>query len=148
MVLGIFGESCTGKSTIAAELGKRMNATVYTGKDYLKFAKNETEARKLFADHLKGKSIDTNVMLVYVISEPEHLGLLPEGAVRVLVTAPLELIQKRFAKRMNGDLPPPVATMLENKHGVFDNEDHDLHVKSDDQSLSNICDHITILCKG
>ena len=41
MVIGIFGESCTGKSTLAGKLKKSMDAQVYTGKDYLRLEKNE-----------------------------------------------------------------------------------------------------------
>ena len=68
--------------------------------------------------------------IIYVISEKEHLELLPEGAVRILVTAELETIKTRFAKRMRGNLPVPVAAMLEKKHGCFDKEPHDIHVVS------------------
>ena len=46
MVIGIFGISCTGKSAIASEISNRINATIYTGKDYLRFAKNEADAKK------------------------------------------------------------------------------------------------------
>ncbi|MBO7294110.1 MAG: aspartate--tRNA ligase, partial [Bacteroidaceae bacterium] len=41
MVIGIFGESCTGKSTLAGLLKTKLDAEVYTGKDYLRFSKNE-----------------------------------------------------------------------------------------------------------
>lgn len=41
MVIGIFGESCTGKSTLAGKSKKSMDAQVYTGKDYLRLEKNE-----------------------------------------------------------------------------------------------------------
>ena len=60
--------------------------------------------------------------LIYVISEPEQLALLPDGAIRVLVHAPLDTIKDRFRKRMHGDLPAPVEKMLEKKHGMFDAE--------------------------
>lgn len=35
MVVGIIGESCTGKSTIAKLLAEETGAKVYSGKDYL-----------------------------------------------------------------------------------------------------------------
>ena len=41
MVIGIFGESCTGKSTLAEKLKTQLDAEVYTGKDYLRLAKND-----------------------------------------------------------------------------------------------------------
>ena len=61
--------------------------------------------------------------------------MLPEGALRILVTADLKLIKTRFAERMRGNLPAPVAAMLERKHGCFDGEPHDLHVISGETDL-------------
>ena len=55
MVIGIIGESCTGKSTLADQLKEKLGAEVITGKDYLRFAKNESIARKLFQKKLAGK---------------------------------------------------------------------------------------------
>lgn len=37
MVIGLFGESCTGKSAVADALRTALGADVYTGKDYLRF---------------------------------------------------------------------------------------------------------------
>jgi len=42
--------------------------------------------------------------IIYVIANPEHVKLLPDGAVRILVTADLETIQNRFTARMHGTL--------------------------------------------
>ena len=128
MVIAIFGESCTGKSTLAAKLSSAINAEVFTGKDYLRMAKNESIAKVMFQKKLAAAVDGEHV--VYVISETEHLALLPEGALRILVTADIELIKFRFAQRMHGSLPAPVATMLEKKHGCFDSVPHDLHVVS------------------
>ncbi len=128
MVIGIFGESCTGKSTLAQLLKDRLDAQVYTGKDYLRFSKNENMAKKLFRKELEAAVSGRNI--VYVISAPEHLPLLPEGALRVLVTADLEQIKARFAQRMKGNLPAAVGAMLERKHGCFDKEMHHIHVVS------------------
>ena len=77
-----------------------------------------------------------------MISELEHLPLLPEGALRVLVTADLELIKARFAGRMKGNLPAAVAAMLERKHGCFDGEAHHLHVASGETDLDALCHQI------
>ena len=128
MVIGIFGESCTGKSTLARVLETRLDAEVFTGKDYLRFSKNENMAKKLFRKELEAALSGRNI--VYVISEPEHLPLLPEGTLRVLVTADLERIKARFAQRMKGNLPAAVGAMLERKHGCFDKEMHHIHVVS------------------
>ena len=80
--------------------------------------------------------------IIYVISEKEHLPLLPEGALRILVTADLELIKTRFAQRMRGNLPAPVAAMLEKKHGCFDAVSHDIHVVSGETDLDAVVTEI------
>ncbi|MBP5733559.1 MAG: hypothetical protein J6W66_07040, partial [Lachnospiraceae bacterium] len=63
--------------------------------------------------------------LIYVIAEPDQVKLLPEGAVKVLVSADLDTIKERFRARMHGNLPAPVAQMLEKKHGMFDGGTYD-----------------------
>lgn len=137
MVIGIFGESCTGKSTLADKLKESIQAQVYTGKDYLRLEKNEAAAKQSFQAKLREAINGENI--IYVISEKEHLLLLPEGSIRVLVTADLETIKTRFAERMHGNLPAPVAVMLEQKHGCFDTEPHDIHVISEQTSVDDIC---------
>lgn len=139
MVVGIIGESCVGKSTLAQQLKYRLGAEVVTGKDYLRLAKNETIAKKLFQKKLCEAL--TGAHLVYVISEREHLELLPQGAVRVLMTADLERIEERFAKRMGGMLPPPVKAMLERKRGIFDGEVCDFRIHNNEH-VEEICEKI------
>lgn len=39
MVIGIIGENCSGKSTLAEEIKKTIGAEIITGKDYLRMAK-------------------------------------------------------------------------------------------------------------
>ena len=136
MLIAIFGESCTGKSTLANALAEKHSAAVYTGKDYLRLAKNETIAKKLFQKKLVEAVTGEN--LIYVIAEKEHLKLLPEGCIRILVTADLNTIKERFAQRMRGTLPAPVAAMLERNHGCFDMEPHDYHVISGKTDLSTL----------
>lgn len=140
MVIGIIGESCTGKSTLAEKLKYLLNAEVYTGKDYLRLAKNEDIARKLFQKKLEDAVSGQHT--IYVISEKEHLPLLPDTTVRVLVTADLDIIKERFSQRMKGNLPAPVATMLERKHGCFDAEKCDIHMVSGRDDLDEICTSI------
>lgn len=140
MVIGIFGESCTGKSTLAKKIAAYISCEIVAGKDYLRLAKNENMARILFR-----KKLDAAVngeSIVYVIAEKEQLALLPERAVRILVTADLEQIKTRFAQRMHGNLPMPVAAMLERKHGCFDEEPHDLHVISGETDPDAVCRQI------
>ena len=144
MLIIIFGESCTGKSTLADALSERAGAQVYSGKDYLRLAKSEGEARALFQKQLKGAAEGTGD-LIYVIAEPELLALVPEGGVRVLVTAELDQIKTRFAARMGATLPSPVAAMLERKHGCFDQMPHDVHMASGEDSLEAVCEKILAL---
>ena len=140
MVIGIFGESCTGKSTLAERIAAGLSCEVFTGKDYLRLAKNENIAKALFRKKLTAAVTGENI--IYVISEKEHLPLLPEGALRILVSADLELIKSRFARRMRGNLPAPVAAMLEKKHGCFDAEPHDIHVVSGETDLDAVVEQI------
>ena len=140
MVIGIFGESCTGKSTLAERIAAGLSCEVFTGKDYLRLAKNENIAKAMFGKKLTAAVTGENI--IYVISEKEHLPLLPEGALRILVTADLELIKSRFARRMRGNLPAPVAAMLEKKHGCFDAEPHDIHVVSGETDLDVVAEQI------
>lgn len=140
MVIGIFGESCTGKSTLADKLKEKLNCEVYTGKDYIRLAKNEAIAKKLFEKKLSAAVNGENI--IYVISEKEHLSLLPDCAFRVLVTADIELIKERFAQRMRGVLPTPVEMMLEKKHGCFDQERCDVHMISGKDDIEEISKEI------
>ena len=117
MLIGIIGENCSGKSTLADEIKKSMDAQVVTGKDYLRMAKSESEAVILFKEKLRNAVSGEN--MIYVISEPEHINLLPDGAIRILVSADIDTIKERFKARMHGNLPAPVEQMLEKKHGML-----------------------------
>ena len=140
MVIGILGESCTGNSTLADKISGNYPCEVFTGKDYLRLAKNENIAKLMFQKKLAAAVHGDNI--IYVISEKEHLPLLPDGAFRILVTADLELIKSRFAQRMRGNLPAPVEAMLEKKHGCFDAEPYDIHVVSGQTDLDSVVSHI------
>ena len=146
MVIGIFGESCTGKSTLAEKLVAGFPCEVFTGKDYLRLAKNENMAKVLFQKKLTAAVTGENI--IYVISEKEHLSLLPEGTLRILVTADLETICARFAQRMHGKLPAPVVAMLEKKHGCFDSEFHDIHVVSGQYDLDAVLEEVKKVCSS
>lgn len=140
MVIGIFGESCTGKSTLAEKIAASFPCEVFTGKDYLRLAKNENIAKVMFQKKMAAAVAGENI--IYVISEKEHLPLLPEGALRILVTADLETIKSRFAQRMRGNLPAPVAAMLEKKHGCFDAESCDFRVISGETDMETVVEQI------
>ena len=123
MVFGIIGENCSGKSTLAERIKETLGGEIITGKDYLRMAKSESEAVSLFREKLSRAVSGDNI--IYVIADPEHVNLLPDGAVRILVTADLETIKERFRARMHGNLPAPVALMLERKHGLFDSWEYE-----------------------
>ena len=118
MVIGVIGENFSGKSTLASALKKTIGAEIFTGKDYLRMAKSEREAEQAFRAKLQDALVGAHI--VYVISEAEHVKLLPDGAIRILVQADIETIKTRFKNRMHGNLPPPVEQMLLRKHGMFD----------------------------
>ncbi len=63
MVVAIFGESCTGKSTLADRLKGPMKAEVCTGRDYLRLAKDEAAAEKLFREKLEAAQTGDNLIL-------------------------------------------------------------------------------------
>lgn len=144
MFITIFGESCTGKSTLADALRERTGAQVYSGKDYLRLAKSEGVATALFQKQLQ-KAAEGEGDFIYVIAEPELLALAPDGGVQVLVTAELDEIKSRFAARMGGALPPPVAAMLERRHGCFDGEPHAVRMESGVDSVEAVCEQILSL---
>lgn len=119
MVLAFIGESCTGKSTVADVLQTKVQVEIISGKDYLRWEKNPQMAEVKFKQYLAEHEASPQLVL-FVISEPEHLKLLPEHHQAYLFQAPLDVLKDRFAQRMGGKLPPPVAMMLERKHGQFD----------------------------
>lgn len=130
MLISIIGESCTGKSTLADRLKADFGATIFTGKDYFRLAKSQAEAEEKFKTLLAEAVNGENV--IYVISEKEHLKLLPLGCFKILVTAPLAVIKERFSKRLRGNLPVPVEAMLEKNHGMFDETPSDFRYENAD----------------
>ena len=140
MLICIFGENCTGKSTLSNGISKQLPCKIYSGKDYLRLAKNENIAKTMFKRELLSAVSGENI--IYIVSEKEHLDLLPEGAIKILVTADLDEIKERFAQRMHGTLPAPVAAMLEKKHGCFNHVPHDIHVVSGQTDFNSILQFI------
>ena len=137
MVIGVIGENCSGKSTLAEAIREALGAEIVTGKDYLRMAKSESAAAALFREKLEKAVSGEHV--VYVIADREHLGLLLEGAVKILVSADLDTIKERFRARMHGDLPAPVARMLERKHGAFDDGSYDYRYDGVNGDAATLC---------
>lgn len=128
MLIAIIGENCVGKSTLANKINETLNAKIYSGKDYLRLEKNPSMALEKFKTILKEAVIGDSI--IYLITEKEHLSLLPEGAFKIVLTAELEVIKERFKERMRGNLPLPLEKMLEAKHGMYDNLKCDLKLDS------------------
>lgn len=53
MLIAIIGENCVVKSTLANTINEKLNAKVYTGKDYLRLEKNPASALDKFKQLLK-----------------------------------------------------------------------------------------------
>lgn len=147
MVIALIGESCTGKSSIAEALRAQAGAEVIAGKDYLKMAKTPGEAETRFREHLRSMQPKPE-LTVFVITETAALGLLPDGALKVLCYAPLDVIKARFAARMQGNLPAPVAAMLESKHHMFDDGAYTLRIDTMANAPGVSCALILAECWG
>lgn len=128
MLIAIIGENCVGKSTLVDKINEKLHAKVYSGKDYLRLEKNPSVALERFKTTLNDAITGENV--IYIITEKEHVDLLPKGAFRIVLTAELNMIKERFKERMRGILPPPVEKMLEAKHGMYDDLQCDLKLDS------------------
>lgn len=140
MLIAIIGENCSGKSTLAEKIKDSIGAEIISGKDYLRMAKSESEATVLFKEKLSESVNGGNV--IYVITQAEHLALLPDGAVKILVSADLETIKERFKTRMHGVLPPPVEKMLEAKHGSFEGVEYDYRYDGVNGDAAALCEEL------
>jgi cytidylate kinase len=131
MLFIFMGPSCSGKSTLADLLKKEKGMQIYTGKDYLSLAKNESDAWKIFMEKLSEASNSKELSgdsAVFVITEKNIAAKLLSlnHAVRVKLTADLNVIKDRFAKRMRGNLPQPVEKMLERQTMEWGDVDCDI----------------------
>lgn len=143
MLFIFMGQSCTGKSTAADKLKEQMNAEIYSGKDYLRMAKNENEAWKLFNDKLEkaAKNKDkSKESIIYVITEIDllHKVKIIEDVNLIKFNAPLEIIKTRFADRMNGRLPQPVEKMIEKQYMEWENITGDLVIDTSENNIEEI----------
>lgn len=132
MLFIFMGQSCTGKSTAAEKMKELVNVEVFSGRDFLRMAKNENEAWKLFYEKLTKAALNRKPeeSVVYIITEIEHLKKIKSinGLFTVKFTASLEVIKSRFALRMRGKLPPPIEIKLENQFTEWKNEVADMMV--------------------
>ena len=119
MLIAIIGENCVGKSTLAGKINEKFDGKIYSGKDYLRLEKNPSVAETTFKNLLKDAVEGDNI--IYIITEREHLNLLPDNTFKIVLTADIEVIKDRFKARMRGNLPLPLEKMLEANHGIYDN---------------------------
>jgi deoxyadenosine/deoxycytidine kinase len=145
MLIAIIGENCVGKSTLAKELTSHFPSKIFVGKDFLRLERNPSVAKQTFKNMLAQSVCGEN--LIFVISEKEHIDLLPEGALRILLTADLDVIKERFRDRMRGVLPPPVEKMLERNHGAFDSVKCDFRLESGKYDINSVLESLNLLNK-
>lgn len=141
MLIAIIGENCVGKSTLANKINEKLGAKIYSGKDYLRMEKNPSAAIEMFKATLK-VSIDGN-NIIYLITEQEHMQLLPDGTFKIVLTAELDTIKARFKERMRGNLPVSVEKMLETKHGMYDSLDCNLKL-DEDYNIEDVLNALTL----
>ncbi len=72
MLYVFMGPSCTGKSTAAEIVRKRIGAKIYSGKDYLRLAKAEGDAWRIFYEKMEESSKkESGESLIFVCTEKE-----------------------------------------------------------------------------
>lgn len=153
MLLIFMGASCTGKSSAAEMIRKDMNIQVFTGKDYLRLHKNESEARNKFDEMLNKASLSSgwaDDSLIYIVTETAELQKLKpaEHALFVLFTADPSLIKERFAGRMKGNLPKPLEMMLEKQMKNWEDVRSDLSFETTDTKTDEIKEKIISYCEN
>jgi len=139
MLIAIIGENCVGKSTLAGKINEKFNGKIYSGKDYLRLGKNPSVAETTFKNLLKEAVEGDNI--IYIITEREHLNLLPDNTFKIVLTADIEVIKDRFKARMRGNLPLPLEKMLEANHGIYDNLQCNLKL-DENYNLAEVIDAI------
>ncbi|MGL5354702.1 MAG: hypothetical protein ACRDA5_15525 [Clostridium sp.] len=148
MLLILMGPSCTGKSTLAESLKKDREVDIYTGKDYLRFAKNENEAWNKFSEKLLEATISKefcNKTTVYIITEKNMVSRMQsfDNTIFIKFTAELDTVKERFAKRMNGNLPKPLEKMLEKQLNEWENVECDLCIDTTNSKIEEQVRKIT-----
>ena len=119
MLLLLFGPPCSGKSTVAELLSRRTGASVWTGKDYLRLARSEDEAwqefMRLAEEAAQNPQFGPGSIIFIATEPPPKSSGFPTGpnTGRVRLIADLEVLQDRFAPRVNGWISPVITTMLE-----------------------------------
>ena len=153
MLYIFMGPSCSGKSSAAEELKKLNNVQIYAGKDYLRMAKNEQEAWKIFSEKLNEASNNKDMnsqSIIYIISEKNDISKLQsfDNAVTIKFTASLEIIKSRFAQRMKGNLPKPVEKMIERQLAEWEDINAKLCIDTSEEEPSELAKKVFDLCNN
>jgi len=133
MLFILMGPSSTGKSSIATELNKELKGEIYTGKDYLRFAKNKNYAWNKFKSELvKISKEDISSSIIYVTTEKEDILKLRDikNAKFIKILSDLETLKSRFSKRMGGNLPKSVEEMLKRQLKEWEEVESDLCINT------------------
>lgn len=147
MLFIFMGASCTGKSSSADELKELIDVQVYTGKDYLRMAKNEAEAWKIFSEKLMEASNNKDLScqsIIYVVSEKNILPKLQSinDVIIIKFTADSDVVKSRFAARMKGNLPNPLEKMLERQLTDWKDIDADLCIDTTNEEIKEVAKKI------
>lgn len=141
------GPSCTGKSSVAAELEKLIQVEVYSGKDYLRMGKNQQEAWRQFYNKLELASKTKGSVaasLIYIITEPLELEKVAgiKDSVQIKFTADSEVIKERFRERMKGNLSKSVEAMIVRQLDTWKDIDTEFTVNTSLKTPSEIVKEI------
>ena len=147
MVIALFGDSCTGKSSIAQRLSAHLSAEVYSGKEDVSLHLFTPAVQKQYDPKRNHTIVDYPKGNISFMNAIPAVGTKfgKDSCIRVLITVSLDTIKTRFSARMHGNLPAPVAAMLERKYGQFEKEAHDLRIDTDLTSSEEACAQILAL---
>ena len=136
MLIVIAGERCTGKSALTRAILDKINAELFTGRDYVRLAPTEPEAVDKFQLRL-AEAQHSEDYVIFLLTEPDLYFLVPPGSFVVMCRSRLETSKARFARQMpDGELSPSIAAMLERQRGSFDHIPHSLTLDTDGADLS------------
>lgn len=142
MLLLFAGPSGSGKSTAAALLKPKLKAEVYSGKGYLRIAKNMDEAWKKFqtilADSVAGKR---NSILILVGTDNLEKFRAAGKFRLVRFTAPREVLESRFAGR-SGEITPQISKMIRDQEEKWMDVPCDLVVDTSQKTVEEVVKEI------
>jgi dephospho-CoA kinase len=113
MILCVCGPSGSGKSTVARKMAEHGKWEIYTGKDYLRWGKNEPDAWKNFTRHIAQEE-KKGIHIIIVLTETSMLEKVKGiGNVKIVrFTADEDVLLNRFMARMNADANPAFSKMI------------------------------------